>query len=42
MAFEHYAAIVSFVLAVVSYIGYRRASNNVYLKYKDQRAGGCK
>ena len=31
--------IVFFVLAAVSYGAYRYASENVYLKYKEQRVG---
>lgn len=42
MVFEDYVAIVSLVLLVASYFGYRWTSNNTYLKYKDQKAGGCK
>lgn len=42
MVFEDYVAIVSFVLAAAAYVGFRLASKNTYLKYKDQRAGGCK
>lgn len=40
MVFEDYVAIVSLAFAVVFYIGYRWASNNVYLKHKDQKAWG--
>ena len=41
MVFEDYVAIVSIALLVVSYAGYQLASRNTYLKYKDQKAGGC-
>jgi hypothetical protein len=42
MVFEDYVTIVSLVLLVISYAGYQLASRNPYLKYKDQKAGGCK
>lgn len=42
MVFEDYVAIVSMVLLVVSYFGYKLASRNTYLKYKDQRVGDRK
>ena len=37
MTLEKFLVIVCFVLGVVCYIGYRYASENVYLTYKDQR-----
>lgn len=42
MVFEDYVAIVSLVLAAVAYVGFRLASRNTYLKYKEQKVGGCK
>lgn len=40
MEFEAVVSIVSLVLAVISYAGYRYFSENVKLTYKDQRVGG--
>ena len=37
MSLETFITIVSFAVLVVSYIGYRYFSENVYLTYKDQR-----
>ena len=38
MTFDNWVVIVSAVVTVVCYIGYRHLCENVYLKYKDQRA----
>ena len=41
MSLETFLSIVSFVVLVVCYIGYRYCSENVYLRYKEQKVGGC-
>ena len=40
MDFDTFVTICAFVFTVVSYVGYRYFSKNVYLTYKDQRVGG--
>lgn len=42
MSIEEITVAASIVLAIVCYFGYRWTSNNVYLKYKDQKVGGRK
>ena len=42
MTLDGFGVIGCFILSVVCYIGYRHASENMYLKYKEQRVGPSK
>jgi hypothetical protein len=42
MALENFLIIASLILGVVSYVCYRYCTENVYLKYKEQRVGPAK
>ena len=42
MALEDFLIIVGIVFIVVCYIGYRHGTENVYVKYKEQRVGPFK
>lgn len=41
MTFEDFVTITVFGFAIVCHIGYRCSFKYVYLKYKEQRVGGC-
>ena len=40
MTLDTFITIACFVVAAICYAGYRYFSENVYLKYKEQRVGG--
>lgn len=42
MSLEEITVAACIVLSIVCYFGYRWTCENVYLKYKEQKVGGCK
>ena len=39
MNFDTAVNVISLILLVICYVGYKWCCNNVYLKYKDQKVG---
>ena len=42
MDFDTFVKIVSLAVLVISYVAHRWLNERCVLKYKDQKAGGCK